>query len=207
MDLLPIETWNFILSLLESNRDKFHLLITFKNMFKCSVSFDELADINKITRSQWFDNFNSIKMIEFHGPYPKNLKYIEVNVNNITKDDTCIIENDIFMNYFKFPEGITDLLFNCNFHNIPRDNDLFMTEWHLFSGNKTIYKYLPASLKYISFGSTIIDLRRNIKHITFTKEINGVFTNGTYFIADSNVFSIETIWDYDSGNTCFITTS
>ena len=161
MNLLPIETRNLILSLLESNSDKFHLLITFREMLKCPISFEESVNLDKIITSQWFDNFVSIIIRGFHGsekicgPYPKNLKYIEVNINNIPEDDTCIIQNDIYMNNFEFPEGITGLLFNCNFHNIPCDDDLFVTEWYLLAGNQTIYKYLPASLECISIKITL----------------------------------------------------
>lgn len=196
MNLLPLESWNIILSLLESNYDKFHLLTTFKGMFKCPVSFNELVDFNKITHSQWFNDFNRIKLRGFCGPYPKNVRYIEVNANGALENENWFISNTIHMNHFEFPEGITQLSFNCIFYDIPHtenslikywcefvnihcDENVFVIDWRLSTKNQSIYEYLPKSLQCITFCSTIIDLQRNIKHVNFVKESSGIFINDT----------------------------
>ena len=39
MDLLPLETWNIIVSFLENNREKYYLMTTCKDLSKCDVLF------------------------------------------------------------------------------------------------------------------------------------------------------------------------
>lgn len=103
MDLLPLEIWNIIFSSLESNHDKFHLLITFRDMFKCSVSFDEMMDLNKIINSQWFNKFTNIFI-------NNNVNELPLNITKLTFRDN--FNNEITM---KIPSTVTHLAFGTYF--------------------------------------------------------------------------------------------
>ena len=78
MDLLPIETWNIILSFIENNREKYYLLTTCKDLTKCDVLFNDGVELYFILKSQWFDNFTSIRtsMFSLIEQRPKNIKNI-----------------------------------------------------------------------------------------------------------------------------------
>lgn len=103
MNLLPLETWNIILSSLESNYDKFHLLTTFRDMFKCSVSFNEMINLNKIIYSRWFNKFTNI--------------FINDNVNELPLNITKLTFHDHFNSEvtMKIPSTVTHLAFGTYF--------------------------------------------------------------------------------------------
>lgn len=78
MNLLPLETWNIIISFLENNREKYYLLITCKDLSKCDVLFNDYEELYFILKSQWFDNFTNIQMSIFSliTKRPKKVKNI-----------------------------------------------------------------------------------------------------------------------------------
>lgn len=89
MNLLPIETWNIILSSLESNRDKYYLLITCKDISKCDVLFNEEISLVPIFKSQWFDYFTIIRshMCSQIRRRPKHVKEIWHDFDDNWKGD------------------------------------------------------------------------------------------------------------------------
>jgi len=217
MNLLPLETWNIILSLLESNRDKFHLLTTFKDMSKCSVSFDDSVNIKKIIKSQWFNNFKSInvnynydnfvdtKEYYFSGPFPKELKSIQINRSGSIDYESEIIIDVMMYNFVKIPEGITHLTFNCNFDNknILRDGNLIVIKWN-WNLTGLISDHLPNSLKYITFAANIIDEKQEVESIQFTRDskspLRFLDEYGDYFLINTDYIDFKFKWDYDTCN-------
>lgn len=78
MDLLPLETWNIIVSFLENNHEKYYLLTTCKDLSKCDVLFTDYVELYFILKSQWFDNFINIQMSIFSSitERPKKVKNV-----------------------------------------------------------------------------------------------------------------------------------
>ena len=175
-DELPIETWNIILSLLESNYDKFHLLTTFNDMFKCSVSFDEMIDLDKITTSQWFNNFSNISTNKFNQSFPKKFKYIQMNL--FCPTNTSWIDYSVPIDHCNIPEGTTHLTFNIKNDNTIWESGIIPTTCEISLTNNDdefITKYLPLSLQHIIFKLEIVN--QQIGSIDFTRSNENEFVH------------------------------
>lgn len=216
MNLLPLETWNIILSLLEENNDKFHLLITFRDMLKCSVSFDDLVNHKKIIHSQWFNKFHSMDVdinfgdfgavneYYFSGPFPEELKHIQINYQASLDYELEMIVDITMRNFVKIPEGITHLIFNYNFYNKNqlRSGNLIVIKlnWSL-RGN--ISDHLPSSLKYITFTANIVDEKQEAEYIHFIRNSDSseYFSNEYTFSINTDYIHFKFLWDYDTCDT------
>ena len=148
MDLLPVETWNLILSLLEKNSDRFHLLITFRDMFKCSVSFDEMIDLDKIRMSQWFDDFSNIQTNNITRSLPKKIKYFQINFISPATTSSWI-DCSISLDYYNIPEGITDLTFNIKNYETLWEDGIIPTTCQMTSLKK--YRKTKAELSVFRY--------------------------------------------------------
>ena len=216
MASLPLETWNIILSLLKSNHDKFHLLISFKDMLKCNILFDDLVDINKIIHSQWFDNFRSISMI--YGDrcakyinFPRESKCVQIIYKGTIDgaswlDRHCyMINNKISISDLHFREGIERLIFNCHFDKkyISPVDELAKIIWSFKDMN------LPISLKYITF-TAIVNNSYKFENVDFVKydnsfqcsTIDNEFNTITIdeFPIDAKNITVHTHWNSNQGD-------
>lgn len=201
MDLLPLETWNIILSLLESNNDKFHLLISFKDMLKCSVLFDGLVDIGKIIHSQWFDNFKSVRII--YGDrrtkyinFPRDSKNVEIIYKGTIEGASSfngrsiMINNKISTFDLHFHDEIESLIFNCSFYKnyVGPFNELANMTWSFKDMN------IPTSLRCITFTATINSSRRfeNIKFVKHNDNFQHVTIDNRFNTFEINEFPVDT---------------
>jgi len=95
---LPIDELSYIMCFLESDRDKFHLLNTCRQMNNCQFLFCEKIRIERIIKSGFFDNFSNVNVY--------NLERVPLKVKHLTLG-ACFDEpiKD------RIPYGVTHLTF------------------------------------------------------------------------------------------------
>lgn len=155
---LHLDILKYLINFIDNDKDKCHFLMTNKNISKCDFRFNESINIDKITKSLWFDYFTNISLdhpveklplstnyLKFNKIYCQKQKYINLPTNYLTLDLT----EDCLMDFSNFiSPSITQLTF------INR----IVIGIH-------IEKYIPLSIKTITF-IYFADLTTNNYHMS-----------------------------------------
>lgn len=165
---LTFDIWNFIISLLESNRDKFCLLMITTEMMKCQVSFNEAIDNKKIIGSRWYDFFYNIVI------------------------NSSQIDNSIDIATLKIPSKTKHLTFRITDSRLPRQNRMTDSYFHgtcawSFNGPNKEYikKNILSTIESITFSvryvEPILNILQSDSDFYLDKKIDNAFISSNEY--------------------------
>lgn len=191
MDTLTLDLLGYLTEFINDDADKFHFVMTCKEMSKCNYYFYGLADLDKIIYLEYFNNrFTNIfistsknidkispvvRKITFGRSFDKSLEGL------IPSFITHIVIDDFFDQVINdsISSSVTHLAFGWDFptkfatNNIPEHNTSRIDHINLNTlFNKPIKDCIPSSVKHLSFGTTFslpIDdiIPSSITHLSF----------------------------------------
>ena len=82
------DVWEIIISCVETNSDKFNILITCKDFLNYQCIFNQAVSIHKIRESKWFDKFTNVN-IDDREYIPKNDQEFPLIVEKINIIFNC----------------------------------------------------------------------------------------------------------------------
>jgi len=160
-----LDAWSCIANLIESDKDKCHLIMSCKGMSKCRFFFNERVKIEKIVTSKFFNHFINVKVNNFDVLFPPFITHLTFGW---WFDQP--IENRI-------PSTITHLRFGNHFDQ-PIENCIPSSVVHLKFDtffNQPIKNNIPTSVTHLTFGwhfeQAVSDIPSSVTHLFFnTKE-------------------------------------
>ncbi len=168
MDILPLDVWGYLIDFIDNNEDKCCLLMTCKNISKCTFYFHSEIHIEKINKSEWFNNFTNIFVWNTREKLPASIKRIRFwQQLNISVDD--FIPSTII--HLKFGEK-----FNKPIKSLP--SSLIKLSFGKYF-NQPIKGLLPSTLTQLRLGKyfnhhAIGVISSTIKHLTLGCKSNNL---------------------------------
>lgn len=177
MNPLTLDIWGYLTDFIDSNEDKYHLLITCKEISKCRFFFYDQINVRKIKKSLWFDNFTNI-FYNYIITTPKFVTHLTLTINCeiiIPTTVTHLALVDKFDQPIKnlIPSSIIHLIFGTEFNQCIKGN-IPDSVTHLTFGcefNQSIKGGIPSSVKHLIFGysfnRSVKGCLTNVTHLTF----------------------------------------
>ena len=178
IEILPKDTINHILSLIETNKDKFNFLITCKHIISLTVFFNENVLNIKIRKSRWYNQFTHVCGIP-SAPFPLHIQKISFDDNFNSTFFNSYLPNvtHLFLGSVLCEENLFEWngKYSCEgYFNQYIPTDLPSSITHLvFSRdfNQPIFNRIPSSVKHLIFGDefnqSVDELPLGITHLRF----------------------------------------
>lgn len=186
IEILPKDTINHILFMIETDRDKFNFLITCKYIIDLTVYFNEKVSIDKIIDCRWFDQFIYVS-IDYYECFPLHVKKISLEADRDIDRRTLPNITHLFFGPIKNEENIFKWDKKCickGYYDMPINGSIPLTVTHLvFSRdfNQPIYNHIPSSVKHLIFGDEfnqrVDSLPSRLTHLRFGHFFNNKVDN------------------------------
>jgi len=147
---MNIDTWKYLSQWLESDRDRFFLMISCRDLIPLNLMFHETHKYEQINKSQWYHNFTNLKVIIIDNDFifPDRIKILSLVNNNVKIPPSVThLELQYFSDDIGIPPTITHLKINDTYFEIERENIPLNIECIILNGDTTAY--VPPNIKLL----------------------------------------------------------